>query len=175
MECDMAYIDLNKIDYSDFINKIRSEKLMTSSLFVDDLLGYSPNKIIKDEESNELIIFTQRALLIYHSAVGERNVYHRGNYDIYKVSEQMIFPESNDVYFFIKEMDYAIRELVLCIQDVYFNIPTHVLPSGLGIIPQFKDSPKTEYGVENVEGEISDFIADYIDKYGTVDEFIPSF
>lgn len=117
-------------------------------------------------EVQDMITFVERALRIYHSSTGGRNL-NLG------ITEQMVFPDENDVYFFIKVQEYAIRELVFVVQDIYFEIPVNNLPTGMGFITQFKGVPQVDKAVENVKGEIADFIGDYLDEYGTEDEFVP--
>lgn len=119
-----------------------------------------------EPEMQDKITFVERALRIYHSSTGGRSL-NLG------ITEQMVFPDENDVYFFMKVQEYAIRELVFVVQDIYFEIPVNTLPTGMGIITQFNGVPLVDKAVENVKGEIADFIADYLDEYGTEDEFVP--
>lgn len=119
-----------------------------------------------EPEVQDKITFVERALRIYHSSTGGRSL-NMG------ITEQMVFPDENDVYFFIKVHDYAIRELVFVVQDIYFEIPVNNIPTGMGFITQFKGVPQVDNAVGNVKGEIADFIGDYLDEYGTEDEFVP--
>jgi hypothetical protein len=73
----------------------------------------------------------------------------------------------------MKVQEYAIRELVFVVQDIYFEIPINNIPTGMGFNTQFKGVPIADKGVENIKGEIADFIGDYLDEYGTEDEFVP--
>ena len=138
--------------------------MIDKSLNLSDVLK---EHIELEPEVQDKITFVERALRIYHSSTGDRSL-NRG------ITEQMVFPDETNVYFYMKVQDYdVIRELVFVVQDVYFEIPVNNLPTGMGFITQFKSVPDVSKAVENVKGEIADFIGDYLDEYGTEDEFVP--
>lgn len=146
--------EVMQLAMSDEMNQVRSEILA---------------RAISDEQK-ELITFIERVLRIYHSSKGERSV----NKLTHEVIEQMVFPDENDVFFHIRIREYAILEIVFCVQDVYFNIPIKQLPTGTGVLNPFHTHPIISLGVENIKGEIADLMEDYLDQYGTDDEYIPS-
>ncbi len=149
--------------------------VITTSEFARQVIGIDDSiklrKALKDHiklepEVQDKIIFVERALRIYHSSTGDRSL----NFGI---TEQMVFPDENDVYFYMKGHDCAIRELVFVVQDIYFEIPVNNIPTGMGFTTQFNGVPQADKAVENIKGEIADFIGDYLDEYGTEDEFVP--
>jgi hypothetical protein len=150
-------------------NVITTSEFARQVIGIDDSIKLSEalkDHIELESEVQDKITFVERALRIYHSSTGGRSL-NLG------ITEQMVFPDENDVYFYIKVHDYAIRELVFVVQDIYFEIPVNNIPTGMGFITQFKGVPQADKAVENVKGEIADFIGDYLDEYGTEDEFVP--
>lgn len=150
-------------------NLITTSEFARQIIGIDDLIKIP--EVLKDHidlepEVQDKITFVERALRIYHSSTGGRSL-NLG------ITEQMVFPDENDVYFYMKVHDYAICELVFVVQDIYFKIPVNNIPTGIGFIKQFKGVPQAETAVENIKGEIADFIGDYLDEYGTEDEFVP--
>lgn len=129
-------------------------------------------KIVADFIDSDLITFGQRLARIYNSCTGEHNVNRKHT----SCFEQMVFPDEDNVFFFIRHSSgsYALKELVFCVQDVYFNVPIGDFPTGMGLLTPFLSRPDTSQAIDNVKGEIADFIDDYLEEYGTEDEFIPN-
>lgn len=175
----MALINTNNsITVADIMQMMKATNM--SQTFATQILGIDSavdnvdratiTELLKTGEQAELITFVERVLRIFHSSTGTRNVKRGATGETIEI---MVFPEDNDVFFYILVRSHAIRQLVFCVQDVYFEIPVNNLPTGMGIITQFNGIPNAALGVENVKGEIADFIGDYLDEYGVTDEFVP--
>lgn len=123
------------------------------------------------DDQKELITFVKRLLLIYHSSTGVKNKFHKGNGVCY---EQMVFPNDDSVYFYVRTSNSCVATVVFCVNDVHFNVPLNGFPTGLGILNKFSEIPCSLDGVKHVQGEIADLMDDYFDTFGTNDVFVSS-
>lgn len=110
------------------------------------------------DELNDLKILIERAALIFNSARGDVN-YHKDKLEYN--TKYMVFENDDTVYFVKNVRNGVIRNVSFVVNDIYFDLP--YITGMLGVL---FSNPNIDKGIDNVEGEIADFLNDYAEEFG---------